>query len=243
MSRNEGKNFSIIPTILLSLVFGTMVGVLLLLLFGRQTGNVDTVSVVNSGVAGTTAIDRSAQKNGQSGTSAASSSGSSQAGNSDSGSGTAPGGSGSEGTTTTNGTITPAGTTAGSGNGAEATELTLEQTVKPGQFAGTTGAELYTQACQSCHMPGGKGAKGAGNYPALAGNAKLNSAAYVESMVLFGNGGMPGFGHYLSDEQVASIVDYVRTELNKNTDKVTPDQVKQLRPQNPHYIIFGEAAG
>lgn len=120
--------------------------------------------------------------------------------------------------------------------------LMLEQQVMDTAFQGS-GAEIYQQACQSCHMPGGKGAEGAGNYPALAKNPKLSNATYPLMMVISGNGGMPGFGHYMSDEQISEVVNYIRTELNDNKDKIKPEDVKKMRQPEQHYMIFGEAAG
>lgn len=81
------------------------------------------------------------------------------------------------------------------------------------RFDQRDGAALYRAICAGCHMPQGQGAQGAGAYPALAGNAKLVSAAYVETMVLYGRKAMPAFGGQLDDEQVASVVNYVRREL------------------------------
>ncbi|WP_052195285.1 c-type cytochrome [Deinococcus radiopugnans] len=110
-------------------------------------------------------------------------------------------------------------------------------------FTGENGAALYVQACQSCHMPEGRGAKGAGQYPALANNERATSTPYVTSLILNGNGGMPSFGHYLNDEQIAQIVNYVRGDLNGQDSDVKPQEIKQLRPENPDYLIFGESAG
>ena len=202
------KTFSVLPTLLLSLAVGAILGVLLLLLFGRHVGNPDTVSAVNSGMAGTTVINKDAGKE------AAQPS--------------------AEATSTT--------ATSQSGTAAQPEALPLSQTVTNTHFTGT-GQEIYVQACQSCHQAGGVGAKGAGIYPPLVNNPKLATAAYPETMVLFGNGGMPGFGHYMDDQQIADVVNYIRTELNKNTDKVTPEDIKKLRPTTPDYTIFGEAAG
>jgi mono/diheme cytochrome c family protein len=79
-------------------------------------------------------------------------------------------------------------------------------------------------------MPDAKGAVGAGAYPALAGDAKLATAAYPISIVLHGQKAMPPLGGMLSDKQVADVVTYVRTHFgNKFTDKVTPDNVKLQR--------------
>src|SRR5690606_40103489 len=51
-------------------------------------------------------------------------------------------------------------------------------------FTQKTGQEIYDQVCISCHMAGGKGAEGAGKYPALANNPKLAAAGYPIFMVM-----------------------------------------------------------
>src|SRR5579871_1149384 len=50
-------------------------------------------------------------------------------------------------------------------------------------FPQTDGSALYEVICQSCHMPGGAGASGAGTYPALAHNTRLAAKAYPVVMV------------------------------------------------------------
>jgi len=100
----------------------------------------------------------------------------------------------------------------------------------PGQFVHRDGATLYRAICQGCHMPDARGAQGAGMYPALAANAKLASAAYPLLTVLNGRHAMPPLGVYLSDAQVAEVVNFVRTHFdNHYTDAVTPDDVAKLR--------------
>jgi mono/diheme cytochrome c family protein len=97
-------------------------------------------------------------------------------------------------------------------------------------FAEQDGEGLYRGICQGCHMSGGEGASGAGHYPPLANNPRLESAAYPVYNVLHGRDGMPGFAHYLSDEQVAAVVNYTRTHFgNRYQDKVSADDVRKLR--------------
>jgi mono/diheme cytochrome c family protein len=99
-------------------------------------------------------------------------------------------------------------------------------------FVQQDGAKLYQAICQGCHMPQGQGAKGAGFYPALANNARLASGAYPTYAVLAGLRGMPPFAERLSDQQVAAVVNHVRTNFgNDYQDAVTPEAVKGLRPQ------------
>ncbi|WP_376096945.1 c-type cytochrome [Roseomonas sp. CCTCC AB2023176] len=99
------------------------------------------------------------------------------------------------------------------------------------RFGQRDGASLYAATCAGCHMPDGRGAAGAGRYPALAGNEKLENAAYPTSIVLNGLRGMPGFATQMDDAQVAAVVNYVRTNLgNRYTaDPATPDSVKAFR--------------
>ncbi len=102
--------------------------------------------------------------------------------------------------------------------------------LKSRDFSHADGPQIYGTICQACHMEGAKGAKGAGEYPALAGNPKLGAAPYVEMMVLGGHGAMPGFGGMLNDAQVAEVTTYVRTHFgNHYDDPVTADDVKALR--------------
>ena len=54
------------------------------------------------------------------------------------------------------------------------------------RFGETTGEELYASVCQACHMSDGKGATGAGTYPALAGNQNLAAGRYPVTVVLHG---------------------------------------------------------
>lgn len=99
------------------------------------------------------------------------------------------------------------------------------------RFAEKSGAELYANVCQACHMQDGKGAVGAGAYPSLADDKKLESGGYPVYVVVNGLRGMPPFGPMMSDEQVAAVVNYLRTSFgNKYTDAVTADDAKGVRP-------------
>jgi mono/diheme cytochrome c family protein len=94
------------------------------------------------------------------------------------------------------------------------------------------GKSIYEHVCQSCHMADAKGGKlSPATYPGLAGNAKLAVKAYPAIMVVNGLGAMPAFGSMLSDEQIASLVNYVRTHFgNSFADPLSAAEVKTLRP-------------
>jgi mono/diheme cytochrome c family protein len=99
-----------------------------------------------------------------------------------------------------------------------------------GLFARQDGKSIYEGVCQGCHMAGARGAVGAGIYPALAGNPRLETAGYPVSIILNGQKAMPRLGPYFSDQQIANVVNYVRTNFgNRYRDKVTAADVKALR--------------
>jgi mono/diheme cytochrome c family protein len=112
-----------------------------------------------------------------------------------------------------------------------AQDATRTFTISPDyRFTERSGEALYNATCAGCHMPDGRGAKGAGHYPALADNPSVGAAPYVISNVLHGRRGMPSFGGEMDDEQVAAVVNYVRTHFgNGFAENVTPDQVRNLR--------------
>ena len=98
------------------------------------------------------------------------------------------------------------------------------------RFSETTGDALYANICQACHMSDGKGATGAGTYPALAGNQNLAAARFPVTVVLHGLRGMPPVGYFMTDDQVAAVVNYVRIHFGNNyPDAVTAADVKAVR--------------
>lgn len=99
------------------------------------------------------------------------------------------------------------------------------------RFIQQGGENLYRAICQGCHMPQGEGAKGAGFYPALAKNPRLASGAYPTYVVLNGLHGMPPFAERLNDQQVADVVNYVRSNFgNAYADKVSAEDIGKARP-------------
>jgi mono/diheme cytochrome c family protein len=104
-------------------------------------------------------------------------------------------------------------------------------TISPGyRFTEKSGEALYNATCAGCHMPDGKGAQGAGHYPALADNPAVEAVPYIIGNVLHGRKAMPSFGDAMNDDQVAAVVNYTRTHFgNRFAGSVTPSQVRSLR--------------
>ena len=106
-----------------------------------------------------------------------------------------------------------------------------EPAFSPGyRFIEKTGEQLFANVCRGCHMSDGKGATGAGTYPSLAGNHNLEARGYPVAVIVNGQRGMPAFGTMMSDDQVAAVVNYLRTHFdNKYRDTVTAEDVKIVR--------------
>jgi mono/diheme cytochrome c family protein len=98
------------------------------------------------------------------------------------------------------------------------------------RFFEMSGEELFANVCQACHMSDAKGATGAGTYPSLAANGNLEAGGYPVAVVVNGQRAMPPFGAMMSNDQVAAVVNYVRTHFGNNyRDAVTVEDVKAVR--------------
>ena len=110
----------------------------------------------------------------------------------------------------------------------------------PATLSTTDGRQIFERICQGCHMQNGQGAVGAGHYPALANNRTLASRQYVALTILMGRRNMPAFGAKhavgfggpavtLSEDQMAAVINYVRTHFgNRYTDSITAAEVAAL---------------
>ena len=109
-----------------------------------------------------------------------------------------------------------------------AVPLTAEQ-----QRRYDAGADLYKSICVGCHQPDGKGKE------KIA--ASLLDSRYVTGpdagaatrVLLAGKEGtiglMPPLGSALNDEQIASVLTYIRREWGHTASPVAPDDVTEIR--------------
>ena len=96
------------------------------------------------------------------------------------------------------------------------------------------GAVVYKELCQACHMETAKGAEGAGKITSLANNPNLESADYPIAIVTGGKGPMPWFRGQLTDEQIADVINYVRSHYgNRYKDRITAADVKERGVKAP----------
>jgi mono/diheme cytochrome c family protein len=97
-------------------------------------------------------------------------------------------------------------------------------------FVEMSGEELFAGICQGCHMSDARGATGAATYPSLVRNAKLAASGYPVNVVVNGQRGMPALGVMMSDDQVAAVVNYLRSHFgNRYKDVVTAEDVRAVR--------------
>ena len=111
-----------------------------------------------------------------------------------------------------------------------------------GMLGKVSGAQIYEQLCQGCHMPDGRGATGAGRYPSFAGSPAVASSRYMAVTILQGRGNMPSFAKpeqhehffpptWLTDAQVADVINHIRTNFgNHYSDPITAEDVRALHP-------------
>lgn len=100
----------------------------------------------------------------------------------------------------------------------------------------TSGAGIYANICQGCHMADARGATGAGTIPALAGDPRLEGSGYPIYVVLYGHGAMPALGSLLSDAQIAAVLNYVRQDFDNHfPGAITASEVHAARIPGKDY--------
>jgi nitrite reductase (NO-forming) len=123
--------------------------------------------------------------------------------------------------------------TGGDAAGAAAPEIAGDPTLQMGQAT-------FAKICAACHQPTARGIPG--QFPPLAKSDYLAAAPKEQIIghVLHGlqgpitvlgttySGQMPPLA-FLSDDDIAAVLTYVRTSFGNDLSKVTSDEVKQIR--------------
>jgi mono/diheme cytochrome c family protein/glucose/arabinose dehydrogenase len=95
------------------------------------------------------------------------------------------------------------------------------------------GAEIYKSICVGCHQPDGRGKEKIA--PSLVESRYVTGfdASAPARILLAGKEGpiglMPPLGGSLSDEQIASVLTYIRREWGHTASPVAPDDVREIR--------------
>ena len=105
------------------------------------------------------------------------------------------------------------GIASGCGGGDDKTTIeptTTSTATEPGVGQASSGAELFSNNCQSCHGPNGAG----GNIgPDLQKSSVAENLARVENQVRNGGGAMPPFSDVLSDDEIDTVAHYVVEQI------------------------------
>lgn len=102
------------------------------------------------------------------------------------------------------------------------------------------GATIYNENCSSCHQADGKGIPEA--FPPLAGNPTVTGTPVAVIAIVKGglegrvtvdgqaySGIMPRWQGVLSDEQIASVISYIRSSWKNNAPGVSVAEVKAVK--------------
>src|SRR5690606_10901739 len=122
--------------------------------------------------------------------------------------------------------------------GGASTEATSQSSAV--SFDAELGATVYSANCSSCHQPTGLGLPGV--FPPIAGDPVVTADDPTEHIpVVVGGlpgkeiGGvayvspMPAFGGLLTDEQIAAVLNYQRTNFGNDAPLVTLEEVASQR--------------
>lgn len=110
-------------------------------------------------------------------------------------------------------------------------------------FAGAANADageaVYKKNCMACHQANGQGMSGV--FPPLAGNSNItDKAAYMAEVIVKGksgkvvvngaeyNGMMPPMA-YMSDADIAAVVNYVNSKFAGGNKSIAAEDVKAVR--------------
>jgi mono/diheme cytochrome c family protein len=117
------------------------------------------------------------------------------------------------------------------------------------------GRDVYRNICQNCHQPDGRGQERVA--PSLVGSSLLFAPAEIPARILLNGkegpiGLMPPIGSAISDEQIASVLTYVRREWNQSGAPVDVSTVAAIRAStagrtrpwtNDELLALAKAAG
>jgi mono/diheme cytochrome c family protein len=95
------------------------------------------------------------------------------------------------------------------------------------------GAEIYNNLCVACHQTDGRGRENLAPTLVQSGYSAGPDASAAIRILLAGKEGpiglMPPLGTTLNDEQIASVLTYVRREWGNTGSPVSPDDVMEIR--------------
>lgn len=124
--------------------------------------------------------------------------------------------------------------------GATHVSSTVETTADPALVTAPDGEQIYMARCLSCHQMNGQGVPGVfpplaesewvtGEKPPLIGIILHGVMGEMEVNGVTYSGAMPPWGQYLSDEDVAALLTYIRSSWGNEASEVTTEEVTDVR--------------
>jgi len=113
------------------------------------------------------------------------------------------------------------------------TVFTAGPGVRPASAQSANGAEVYQNRCAKCHQENGKGIPGV--YPALAGDPFVTQAKDPAIQVVIGGrmsdvtSEMPRFDDILSNDEIAAVLTYVRSQWGNDAGPIRTQEVASQR--------------
>ena len=94
--------------------------------------------------------------------------------------------------------------------------------------AEVNGERLFLENCAECHQEDGEGVPNI--YPSLADSELvLGSGADVALVLIIGRGEMPSFNGVFSDEEMAYVVNYIRSVFSNIDKPISAQTISLLR--------------
>lgn len=90
------------------------------------------------------------------------------------------------------------------------------------------GSTVFSRICAACHGPNGDQAL-AEHVAILADNNRLENVNRVVRRIIHGGGYMPGFGHVLSDREVAAVATFIRNSWGNAFGPVGEEAAGNMR--------------
>lgn len=134
-------------------------------------------------------------------------------------------------TNTVTSTVTSTVSPAEEGEDAAAAEATATPEPMSDEELISMGEDVYAGYCAACHQLDGQGITNA--YPALAGNAfvTVDDPSGLLQLIFTGRAGMPHFRDYLTEQEIAAVVSYVRNGWDNDASPVTLEEVQSVRAE------------
>ena len=122
---------------------------------------------------------------------------------------------------------TEASTQAPAGTTGSAAGVTCTLSSDAEQQLVSTGQNIYSSTCTACH---GAQGEGQGSFPVLAGNTDIQAQDPTQMIQILINPQVHPFADQLSNQEVAAVLSYTRSDFGNQAPAICEEQVEAVRP-------------